>query len=146
MDQLTEQQRRAELRFEVKSYDVDFAQIASNIVYIRWLEDLRLELLNKYLPLADLLRSELVPVLASTCIRYKRPLRLFDKPVGSMRLTELGNSRWRLESEFSLDGSPVATADQTGMFVHAGTMRPASLPPELRSRLEGILRVIDRDT
>ncbi len=29
------------LSFPVRTYDIDFAGVVSNIVYIRWLEDLR---------------------------------------------------------------------------------------------------------
>jgi len=32
-----------EVPLPVRTYDIDFAGIVSNIVYIRWLEDLRLE-------------------------------------------------------------------------------------------------------
>jgi acyl-CoA thioester hydrolase len=33
------------LDLPIKTYDIDFAGIVSNIVYIRWLEDLRLKIL-----------------------------------------------------------------------------------------------------
>ena len=34
------------LDLPIKTYDIDFAGIVSNIVYIRWLEDLRLKMIN----------------------------------------------------------------------------------------------------
>ncbi len=34
-----------QLPIKVMTYDIDFAQIVHNAVYIRWLEDLRTELL-----------------------------------------------------------------------------------------------------
>ena len=40
-----------ELTIPVRSYDIDFAGIVSNIVYIRWLEDLRLKWLDEHFPL-----------------------------------------------------------------------------------------------
>ncbi len=46
-----------ELVLPVKTYDIDFAGIVSNIVYIRWLEDLRLEILDAYLPLQKMLED-----------------------------------------------------------------------------------------
>jgi hypothetical protein len=55
-----------ELQFKVQTYDIDFAGIVSNQVYIRWLEDLRLEFLDTYAPLDRLLADGLVPVLVST--------------------------------------------------------------------------------
>jgi acyl-CoA thioester hydrolase len=34
-----------ELELPIRTYDIDFAGIVSNIVYIRWLEDLRIQML-----------------------------------------------------------------------------------------------------
>src|SRR5947208_6147204 len=42
-----------ELLLAVRTYDIDFAGHVSNIVYIRWLEDLRLQFLNEHLPLQE---------------------------------------------------------------------------------------------
>ena len=42
----------------VQGYDVDFAGIVSNIVYIRWLEDLRYQVLEAYYPLPQLLADK----------------------------------------------------------------------------------------
>jgi acyl-CoA thioester hydrolase len=52
-----------ELVLPVKTYDIDFAGIVSNIVYIRWLEDLRLEMLDAYLPLQKMLEDGIAPIL-----------------------------------------------------------------------------------
>ena len=35
----------------IRTYDIDFAGIVSNIVFIRWLEDLRLGLMDQAYPL-----------------------------------------------------------------------------------------------
>jgi acyl-CoA thioester hydrolase len=49
-----------EIPLPVRTYDIDFAGIVNNIVYIRWLEDLRLEMLARYFPLADQLNNRSV--------------------------------------------------------------------------------------
>src|SRR4028119_726672 len=67
-----------ELSFPVKTYDIDFAGIVSNIVYIRWLEDLRLEILDAYLPLQKMLEDGIAPILLQTQIEYKQPITIFD--------------------------------------------------------------------
>jgi hypothetical protein len=46
-----ERRCKIQLRFQVRTYDIDYAGIVSNIVYIRWLEDLRLALLDQHVPL-----------------------------------------------------------------------------------------------
>ena len=44
------------LPLNVRTYNIDFAGIVSNIVYIRWHEDLRLEMLDRYFPIQEQLR------------------------------------------------------------------------------------------
>lgn len=48
----TECGRRFETTMAVKvaTYDIDYANHVSNIVYFRWLEDLRLQLLEENFP------------------------------------------------------------------------------------------------
>ena len=65
-----------ELDFTARTYDVDFMGIVSNIVYVRWLEDLRLRLLAVHHPLEDQLEAGYAPILARTEIAYKHPVRL----------------------------------------------------------------------
>ena len=40
-----------EMPIRVNGYDVDFQGVVHNIVYVRWFEDLRMRLLDAYLPL-----------------------------------------------------------------------------------------------
>ena len=68
-----------ELTFTVKTYDIDFAGHVSNIVYIRWLEDLRFALLEEYYPLADSMESGVAPVLTRTEIDYTSAIRLSSR-------------------------------------------------------------------
>jgi acyl-CoA thioester hydrolase len=125
-----------EIRFRVQTYDIDFAGIVSNQVYIRWLEDLRLKLLEEHWPLERQLAAGYLPVLLSTEIRYLRALRLFDRPDGRMWLPDLGRVRWRLEAEFVCDGSPVATARHICAFVRADTMKPVPVPLGMREAFD----------
>ena len=68
---------KTELKINVKSYDIDYGGVVSNIVYIRWLEDLRLELLKTLLPLSKQLYDGIAPVILDTKISYKSPIRIF---------------------------------------------------------------------
>lgn len=125
-----------ELTFQPKTYDIDFAGHVSNIVYIRWLEDLRLSLLETYLPLNTLTEKGIAPVLVRTTIDYKRPVKLFNKPIGKMWAGEIGNVRGILVAEFSVNGVVVATAEQIGIFVRLDSGRPVAFPDELRRHFE----------
>ena len=125
------------LAFPVKTYDVDFAGIVSNIVYVRWLEDLRLELLARTCPLASLVAEGIGPVLLETHLIYREALTIHDRPEGRMSIEALGRVRWTVTAEFVAPdtGRVHATARQTGLFVRLGTRRPVPIPEALRSAL-----------
>lgn len=125
-----------ELPLRVKTYDIDFAGHVSNIVYIRWLEDLWLKLLDEYFPLEPQLEQGFGPVLVKTEIEYKRALRLGDKPVGRMWMAEVTRARWTVQAEITVDGNAAARATQVGCFVNMSTGRPISLPEPLRTEWE----------
>ena len=120
------------LNLPVKTYDIDFAGIVSNIVYLRWLEDLRLAILTTYLPLKQLMAQGYCPIIASSQIEYKKALRMFDRPVGKMWIAELGKLRCTLQAEIYLKNQIVTTATQTGFFINLETMRPIAIPHELK--------------
>jgi acyl-CoA thioester hydrolase len=125
-----------ELDFEPKTYDIDFAGVVSNIVYIRWLEDLRLAMLRAHMPLDGLMRQGLAPTLASTSIEYKRPLRLFDRVRGSMWSADMTDNRWILAAEFVrvADGKTAASARQVGAVVSLETARSVGIPADVLAR------------
>ena len=78
----TYQEISSEILFTVHTYDIDFAGHLNNIVYVRWIEQLRTKLFNQYFNLQELLSNNLYPVVISTNITYKKALKLFDKPAG----------------------------------------------------------------
>jgi acyl-CoA thioester hydrolase len=123
-----------ELALPVRTYDIDFAGVVSNIVYVRWLEDLRVKLLDEHLPLEGQVRQGRTPVLVSTRIEYRRPVRLFDQPIGRMWMSDVSRARWTVEAEILLDGQPAAVAMQIGAFVSLATLRPIAIPVELRAK------------
>lgn len=123
-----------ELRFKVQTYDIDFAGIVSNQVYIRWLEDLRLELLDTFAPLDWQLKLGYVPVLLSTEISYKRALRLFDRPCGRLWVVDVGRVRWSLAAVIMNGDRVAATARHVCALLDSTTLRPRPLPADFRER------------
>ena len=130
---MNQQQLEVTLDLSVKTYDIDFAGIVSNIVYIRWLEDLRLKLFESYLPLQSLMKKGYCPVIHSTAIEYKKALRVFDRPVGKMWMSQLGRLKCTLQAEIYLHDELVTSATQTGLFINLATMRPMPIPAELKA-------------
>jgi acyl-CoA thioester hydrolase len=126
---------RITLPFRPATYDIDVAGIMSNIVYIRWLEDLRLAFFDQVLPFDQAMVQGLVPTLVRTEIDYLRSLRLFDPVVGSMELESLGRTSARLRAEFRVNDELVARAVQVGVFVDTTTGKAAPIPQRVRAAL-----------
>jgi acyl-CoA thioester hydrolase len=122
-----------ELDFVVKTYDVDMAQIVHNAVYIRWLEDLRTAMLDKYHPLQKWMARDLMPVLLETRISYRRAVKLFDVVQGRMEMTRFGRVKWEMDARFTLNGELRADAHQLGCFIDMKTMRAAPIPEDIRT-------------
>jgi acyl-CoA thioester hydrolase len=120
--------------FKVMTYDIDFAGIVSNQVYVRWLEDLRNLFTEQVLSIGDLMQRGLAPVLTRTEIDYRAPVRLPDTVDGRMWLEESGRARFVLGAEFisHANGQVAASARQFGAFVSVQTGRPVPLPKEYR--------------
>ena len=114
----------------VRTYDIDFAGIVSNIVYVRWLEDLRTKMLETYLPLDHLMKRNIAPIVVKTTIRYHRPVRLIDKLHAIMWMGDMGTVRGTIMAEFSVGGTIVTQAEQIGAFVKLSTGRPVPVPEE----------------
>ncbi len=125
-----------EKEFEVRTYDIDFASVVGNIVYIRWLEDLRLKLLATYAPLKDQVNLGQGPILTRTCIEYKKAITLFDKPVGKMWLSDLGQAHWGVKAEFWVGEILCSVAEQSGAYIDFAKARPVPIPETLRKHYD----------
>ena len=124
--------RVVERALPVRTYDIDFAGIVGNIVYVRWLEDLRLALMDEAYPIARALAADLAPILLATRIAYERPVTIQDALVGRMWVTAMGRLRWTVAAEFLVDGRRAAHAEQDGIFIRLSTRRPVPPPAALR--------------
>lgn len=124
-----------ELVWEARTYDVDFAGVVSNIVYHRWLEDLRLAVLSRAQPLPAMQRDGLTPTLAQTLIDFRAPLRLGDSVGGRQAVVRAGGRSLVLESELRRedDGTLVAVARHAVVLVDAASGRPVPLPERFRA-------------
>lgn len=120
--------------FKVMTYEIDFAGVVSNIVYVRWLEDLRNLLAEEALSLGDAMKRGIVPALARTEIDYLAPVRYPDTVDARMWMDETGRAKWVLGTEFvsRASGQVTARAKQTGLFVSLQTLRPVPLPEEYK--------------
>ena len=106
-----------ELEFFIKSYNIDAAGHVNNAVYINWLEDLRTLLIEKIITKEILLEKNLHLVVASTKIEYKKPLHLYEKPLGKMRLEKYERGILHLTSLITLNNKIVTRAFQKCVLI-----------------------------
>lgn len=112
----------------VGTHEIDFAGHVSNIVYLRWLEDMRLKMFATYCPLQQFVAKGVTPVLVSTEIQYKRPIKLFERPKGKMWLADVGLTTLTIEAEIYLGDALTTTAKHVGVFVDMAKMKPVRIP------------------
>ena len=122
---------QVELPFSIRAYDIDAMGIVSNIVYVRWFEDLRTEFLERVLPLREILASGMAPILAHTDIRYRSPITIQDRPVGRVWVEMLGRAKWQLGFEICAGERVCCTGTQEGLFIDLSTRKPVPVPPPL---------------
>jgi acyl-CoA thioester hydrolase len=125
------------LPLPVRTYDIDFAGVVSNIVYVRWLEDLRLEMLARYFP--EALQKGIVPVIVQTKVDYQQPIRLGDRPIGKMWVKTLETVRWTVQAEIIVNHKVAAVGEQVGIFINAQTQRPMRMPESLKQQYHSTL-------
>ncbi|MBX3059670.1 MAG: acyl-CoA thioesterase [Anaerolineae bacterium] len=125
---------RITLPIIVKTYDIDFAHIVHNAVYIRWLEDLRQQMMDEHYPMAQALADGRTPILTHTDIHYKWPTRFGDQVVGQMWISRLSHTKWEVQAEILANGLVAATAAQNGYFADLATLRPTRIPELLRQK------------
>lgn len=122
------------LAIPVRTYDIDFMGIVSNIVYIRWLEDLRLKFLDEHWQLNQQIEQGYTPILAGTEIEYKRTIKIIDQVIGRLWLSNLGRLKWTVQAEILSNNELAAVATQKGGFVSLQNNRLIPIPQELQKK------------
>jgi acyl-CoA thioester hydrolase len=126
-----------EQKIRVKTYDIDFVGHVNNAVYVRWLEDLRLQLLDDYYPLEEMTANNVSPIIVNTSIHYKQGIVLSDKLVtAQMWGIKFERATFLIEARFVVDDQIRCTAEQRGTFVDTQKMRPIRVPEQLSRHFE----------
>ena len=94
---MNERKLVAESEIEVNGYDIDAMGIVSNIVYIRWFEDLRTLFINQHMNYSEMMKQSISPILMHTEADYKIPVTIHDCPVGRCWLTKISRMKWVFE-------------------------------------------------
>lgn len=115
----------------VSTYDIDIAGHVNNIVYIRWLEDLRNLFFYKFISFENLLKKNLYPVIASTNIRYYKQIKLFDEPKGFLWLEKISRVILNFSAEFVVGNLVAASAEQRCIIYNFKESKMEKIPIEI---------------
>ncbi len=120
----------------IGTYDIDFAGHVSNLVYLRWMEDMRLAVFEKQFPLKGFMDAGLLPVIVSTTIDYKRAIRLFDRPKGYMGIIDVRPASVLFSGEIQVDGQVATVASHVGAFIRQDNHKPVRVPKIIQEKFE----------
>jgi acyl-CoA thioester hydrolase len=121
--------------FEPKTYDIDYAGIVSNQVYIRWLEDLRFKLIKEYYNW-DSLMGEIVPMIIRTEVDYLKSVKLREIVKGKMWMDNIRGPRYFLKAEMIVNGRIVCSSVQQGVFINSSTGRIIRIPEGIKKHFQ----------
>ena len=112
----------------IYTYQIDFVGHVNNIVYIQWLENARIKLIEamglSITQLAD--EDEILPIITETYIKYKKPLYLSDKVQIEVWVSEMFNVSANFKFRFLNEkGEVCSSAQQKVLFIDKATMRPS---------------------
>lgn len=125
----------------VYTFQIDNMGHVSNIVFIEWMEILRLRLLEEVgLPVHEIAQSGFGPVLVETQISYRKQIRLGDEVTGELWLSELKGASATMEIQFvNGAGEVLASGRQRGIFMDFTTQRPKRMDEDVRRKFEAYL-------
>ena len=132
------------LVFEEKifTYHIDIVGHVNNIIYIQWMENGRMKLLEAIgIPVTELTKNEgVLPVITNTNITYKKPFFIHNSVRIEMWVSKMNNASAILEFRFYNEKDELcATGQQKGLFVNTETMRPARITEKHREAFEKYL-------
>lgn len=133
--------KKVEFELEVYTYQIDIVGHLSNIIYIEWMEIGRLKLLEAIgLPVVELTKKDIFPILVNTDITYKKPIFYGDKVRAEIWISKLNAASAIMEFRFiKNDGVLAATGYQKGLFIKGSTGKPYRIPKEERMLYEKYL-------
>ncbi|MCR9199276.1 MAG: acyl-CoA thioesterase [Planctomycetaceae bacterium] len=118
--------------------DMDAFGHVNNVVYIRWYESSRIDLLNSFDTEASMAPGGLGPILASITCDYKRQLHYPDTVHIGGRVGRTGRTSFDLEHAVyseQLDAI-AATGKSVVVLFNYDTNRPVRIPPKLLAQFQ----------
>ncbi len=112
----------------IYTYHIDFVGHVNNIIYIQWLENARVKLMQamglSITELAD--EDEILPIITETVIKYKKPFFLDNTVFVEAWVAEMMNVSAIFEFRFlNENGEVCSTGSQKVLFIDKETQRPS---------------------
>ena len=128
----------SELKIRIKTYDIDYIGHVNNAVYVRWLEDLRLQMFDTHFPMHDVEDQKVGLIIINTDIHYKQGIVLKDKYVDArLWIESFERATFYIHADFHVNGELRCSAKQRGTFIDTNTHRMVRVPQNFRDILEG---------
>ena len=144
MNHPTDRPLLVEMPIKIKGYEIDVINIVSNIVYVKWFEDLRHLFLDTYYPFEEMIKEEgISPVLRKTQVNYMHHLNIYDQPTGRVWVSALKGVRWECSFEIVTAEKIHCTGVQGGFFIHIAKQRPVAVPKRLQEAYAAAIHSYD---
>jgi len=112
----------------IYTYQIDFIGHVNNIVYVQWLENARIKLIEAMgLTITEIAQEdEILPIITETDIKYKKPFYLSNEVHVEVWVSEMFNISSNFRFRFLNEKEEVcAVAQQKVLFIDKATQRPS---------------------
>jgi len=112
----------------IYTYHIDFVGHVNNIIYVQWLENARVKLIEAMgltiTQIAD--EDDILPIITGTDIKYKKPFFLRNQVHIEAWVSEMFNVSANFKFRFlNENGEVCSTAQQKVLFIDKETQRPS---------------------
>lgn len=123
----------------IYTYHIDFVGHVNNIIYVQWLENARVKLIEAMGLNIQLLADEdqILPIITETNIQYKKPFFLNDTVTVEVWVSEMFNVSANFSFRFlNGKGEVCSTAQQKVLFIDSSTQKPSRKIVKYRENFE----------
>ncbi len=126
----------------IYTYHIDFVGHVNNIIYIQWLENARVKLLQamniSITELAD--KEKILPIITETVIKYKKPFFLENTVHVEVWISEMMNVSAIFEFRFLNEkGELCSMGQQRVLFIDKDTQRPSRKIAKFKDKFQKFL-------
>lgn len=125
-------------KWPVQWGDMDAFGHVNNVVYIRWFESARIDLISQYKSVANMQPGGIGPILVSVKCDYKMQLHFPDTVYIGSKVAKVGRTSFDIEhAVFSKQlGKMAATGTSVCVLFNYDTNRPTRIPPDLLAQFD----------